>query len=261
VNAPQLTVSIETLDDVAFEAEASPVALLQTKHQLYRRAALTDSCVDLWKTLGIWATQIAADPTWLTRQRLMLITTAVPSEGTAASCLGLNVRDERQARDRLVAAIANSKSASNQQHYAAFTLLSDEGQIALLRAVDIIGNSPNLHELGDALLHEIRLAAPAAQRQAALQRLEGWWYGRVAAALSDHSRRAIAIAELESCLDDIREAFKAENLPSDFASALPPDATATEYDRRVGWHPDYVSLCRESAPDSEQAKKKEQEPT
>ena len=48
-------VSIETLDDVAFEtAGGEPTELLQTKHHRSRAASLSDSSVDLWKSLRIW---------------------------------------------------------------------------------------------------------------------------------------------------------------------------------------------------------------
>ncbi|MCK5193448.1 MAG: hypothetical protein KAQ71_06540, partial [Desulfobulbaceae bacterium] len=46
--------SIETLDDVAFEANGTPTELLQTKHHKNKGANLTDASPDLWKTIRIW---------------------------------------------------------------------------------------------------------------------------------------------------------------------------------------------------------------
>ncbi len=53
-NSDVFTVSVETLDDVAFEKQGAPTELLQTKHHLTRKGNLTNSSSDLWKTLRIW---------------------------------------------------------------------------------------------------------------------------------------------------------------------------------------------------------------
>ncbi len=48
------TVSVETLDDVSFEVDGDPVAVLQTKHSMRAASGLGDLSSDLWKTLRIW---------------------------------------------------------------------------------------------------------------------------------------------------------------------------------------------------------------
>jgi len=48
------SVSIETLDDVAFEKQGSPTELLQTKHHIDRQANLSDASPDVWKSLRVW---------------------------------------------------------------------------------------------------------------------------------------------------------------------------------------------------------------
>ena len=46
-------VSLETLDDVFFQKQGgAPAELLQTKHHLKQKAALTDGSPDLWKSLA-----------------------------------------------------------------------------------------------------------------------------------------------------------------------------------------------------------------
>src|SRR6266446_8657025 len=47
-------ISIEKLDDVAFEEDGEPKQLLQFKHHVINSATLTDSSTDLWKTLRVW---------------------------------------------------------------------------------------------------------------------------------------------------------------------------------------------------------------
>jgi hypothetical protein len=52
--AGDFSVSVETLDDVSFESNGDPIAVLQTKHSLHGTSGLSDLSPDLWKTLRIW---------------------------------------------------------------------------------------------------------------------------------------------------------------------------------------------------------------
>src|SRR4051794_19300947 len=56
---PDPELSIERFDDVAFERAGSPQEVVQTKHRLGTPRRLSDSSVDLWKTLGIWSEGVA----------------------------------------------------------------------------------------------------------------------------------------------------------------------------------------------------------
>jgi hypothetical protein len=49
---PNLFVSVERFDDVAFEKEGTPQTQLQLKHHA-KAGNLTDASADLWKTLRI----------------------------------------------------------------------------------------------------------------------------------------------------------------------------------------------------------------
>jgi hypothetical protein len=80
-------VSLETLDDVTFEATGGkPEELLQTKHHRNREAVLTDASEDLWKSLRIWFEDYAATiiPPGTA---LHLLTTGKAAEGTVAAYL------------------------------------------------------------------------------------------------------------------------------------------------------------------------------
>jgi hypothetical protein len=114
--------------------------------------------------------------------------------------------------------------------------LSKEVQLAVLNAVYILDRSPSLSSLEDALIHELRFIAPAALRQTALRRAEGWWWSRIAESLDAPDRRRIRLLELDSYLDSVREEFQIPNLPEDYATATPSAATAEGYDRRMFVH-------------------------
>src|SRR5215470_9047146 len=55
---PESEISIEKLDDIAFESTGTAIELLQTKHRITHTGSLTDSSTDIWKTLRIWAASI-----------------------------------------------------------------------------------------------------------------------------------------------------------------------------------------------------------
>ena len=54
-DSPQLEISVEKFDDVAFEANGEPTQLIQTKHHIGTTGSLSDASTDLWKTLLIWS--------------------------------------------------------------------------------------------------------------------------------------------------------------------------------------------------------------
>src|SRR5437870_4042100 len=100
---PQLSISIETFDDVASESSGEPTELIQTKHHIGKIGDLTDVSVDLWKTLSIWLQRVAEDVEALFRMRFVLLTTGHAPDGSAAASLRLRDRDEKTA-DKLLSA-------------------------------------------------------------------------------------------------------------------------------------------------------------
>lgn len=89
---PDVQISLETLDDVAFDNEGSPQELFQTKHHIKSEADLTDYSGDLWKTLRVWSTskqsgQLKDDA------RLFLVPTATEADKSVASHLRESKRD------------------------------------------------------------------------------------------------------------------------------------------------------------------------
>lgn len=83
---PDYQISIEKFDDVAFERDGTPIQLIQTKHRT-NPASLTDSSIDLWKTLNVWFDAIAIDNTLLDHTDFVIITTAEAQDGSAADLI------------------------------------------------------------------------------------------------------------------------------------------------------------------------------
>jgi hypothetical protein len=142
--SPQLAISIEKFDDIAFEADGEAIELIQTKHHIGKKGNLSDASVDLWKTLLIWSNLVAKDVEAPFRLRFVLLTTAAAPHGSAASYLRLRDRNEAEADKLLLRCAAQSKSKENAEAYAAYKSLPEDLRLSLLRAVMVLDSSPNI---------------------------------------------------------------------------------------------------------------------
>lgn len=115
----EFTVSLETLDDVTFEANGIPISVLQTKHSIVKKANLTDTSADLWKTLRVWLVGNASGEV-PAETSLFLITTSSITEGTAAQalCAQAPVRNVQDACSRLRQAASTSSNDALKDVFA-----------------------------------------------------------------------------------------------------------------------------------------------
>lgn len=224
-------VSIETLDDVVFHHAETGDATekWQSKHTIDGTRSLSDSSMDLWKTLGNWIVEPGD-----ARMRLVLL--AVSTAGEAASFLRTgadrNVATAQQRLERIARESTNSGSAT---YRAAFLALSPDQRTALLERVEVIDGAATATEIQPALERAVRKSVKAQRRTALVDRLRGWWHKRAIALLDavargEHDR--ISAAELEAELHEIAETLRDENLPIDFLDmAEPTDQEVSESDR------------------------------
>jgi hypothetical protein len=205
---------METLDDVVFETDGSDVDILQTKHHINAEATLTDASPDLWKTLRIWI-EGQADGTIPRDAQFFMVTTALCPDGTVAAYLRPEGRDEKKALERLAATVSTSTSSTNAPAYRAFTSLDDDRRLRLAKAVRVLDGSPSIRQLDDPLRQAVFFAVQRRFLDSYLERLEGWWYGRVLRHLTDDSAAPILGEEIESEANRIRAHLSDESLPVD----------------------------------------------
>src|SRR5262245_24120481 len=107
--------SLETLDDITFEAEGQPRELWQTKHHVNQQGSLGDASPDLWKTLHNWIETSTNKPA-----AHFLFTTATAGVGTAASLLGplRTSQDVGTAREMLDAVAHAAGNTASADYYA-----------------------------------------------------------------------------------------------------------------------------------------------
>jgi len=224
-------VYLETLDDVVFEQDSSAPELLQLKHHCDRAANLTDASTDLWKSFRVWM-EGRANRTIPEDARFYLITTSNIGEGSAASYLMFEDRDEAEALKKLQATAATSTNQTNEPAYTLFRSLSPDAQATLVRAITIFPNAPSIGDVSEALRVQARLSVKRNNLDSFLTRLEGWWYKRAVGQLISSDTPPILSNELESEIDDLREQFKLDALPVD-QDILNEEIDTSIYEDRV----------------------------
>jgi len=231
-DAPELELSIEKFDDVAFESAGDPVELIQTKHHVQHAGALSDASSDLWRTLLIWCKRVAADIEAPFRTTFVILTTAAAPPDSAASYLRVSGRNEAEADKLLLATAQSSKNVAHAEAYGAYKGLPQELRLSLLKAIRIIDRAPNILDVRDDIASEVYHAAPRGQVDSLVERLEGWWFNVVISALVGKGPSTIPVLAIDQRVDELREAFKREALPVDFKLTTPPPEVVAELDAR-----------------------------
>ena len=230
---PSVEMSIERFDDVAFEQNGNPVEAIQTKHHLGQIRNLTDSSVDLWKTLRVWSEGVTNGTFDLTEIVLTIVTTATAPSGSIASLLRQDARDEATALQRLVNVVKTSTNKENASGYDAYCKLSTDQKKALISCIYVYDNAPNIQNVLPQIKNHLILSAPRNQVDNFVSTLEGWWFNTVVRHLMGQDSGTISGHALDTKMDDIRQQFQRDNLPLDFCIAAPPVASDVAKDQRT----------------------------
>ncbi len=210
---PVFDVSIELLDDVAFEADGAPKELLQTKLHKNSGANLTDASVDLWKTLRVWIAALNAGRA-NGKTVFYLVTTEQAAPGSIASHLKSAGRNVEAALTKLERTAQTSSNQTNLPAYSAYLGLNSEKRKSLINCVFVIDNAPDVSDIDQLLKAEVFYASTREHQEAFLEYLEGWWFRRGLAQLQNFdSEDRISSEELEAQMADIRDQFRRESLP------------------------------------------------
>ena len=210
---PVFEVSIETLDDITFEAAGAHQELLQTKLHKNRGANLTDASPDLWKTLRLWIAALDADQI-STETVLYLVTTENAAPGTIAGHLKYTDRDTTTALRKLEQTAQTSASRANLIAYTAYLGKTLEEREFLIDRIFVIDGAPDVSDLDQLLKSEVFHAISREHQDNFLEYLEGWWFRRVLAQLQNIGRGdRISSEELEAQMADFRDQFRRKSLP------------------------------------------------
>lgn len=221
---PAVQVCIEGDDDITLVSARFEGAAVQTKRRTGSKKNLTDASEDLWGTLRIWADGVRRgvfDPAAL---QFYLVTTSRAPDGSVAGLLRPDVsRDPETALRRLEAIASRGSSEANAPAFAEFQDLPADLRRALVRAVYVVDESPDLADLERLITRELGFPAPARHLASFVRDLEGWWLMRVRRHLEAPPGDVIDGFEVLSWIDELREQYKRTNLPTPFERIHPPD--------------------------------------
>ena len=234
---PGHDISIEKLDDVAFEENGRLIELIQTKHHV-RRGDLSDASVDLWKTLGIWIPRLREDPVGSTSTRFVFLTTDTAASGSALSMLRQpdDNRDESHAARLLLEVATTSKNQRTAAARNAFLTLTDAQRTSLIGNIWVFDEAPNIVDVREEIEAELRYSAPRDQVSNLTDHLEGWWFKRIVIALSHRHPSVIRLADIQDKIADIRDNFSRGNLPLDEEIDAMPAVSELPKDTRTFIH-------------------------
>lgn len=208
---PGASITIEHLDDIEV-ATGRGGTRIQTKHHL-GDVSLTDRSPEIWKTLRIWAEQVAADDSLPEQTLFLLVTTAEAPVGSIASLLREIHRDIVTAQRRLDDVAVDQPSEVNRPGCKAWLSLTGTTRGRLLAAIRVIDGSENNVDIARALEGTFYWAARTEDmRRRIVREVEGWWANRVAVHFSTTGDR-IGAAELDERVRTIAELLRPDDLP------------------------------------------------
>ncbi len=228
----ELRLSIETADDITFDADGAPRELWQTKHHIARHGSLGDASPDLWKTLHIWIETSDAST------ECFLLTTVAAPPDSAASLLGTarTSQDLLSAREKLDTVAGAAGNRSSASYYAKYLDLTDERRLELLARVTVLDGAVDAATLTDHLVGSVRKATTAQRRLPLVERLRGWWHARALSHLllvAEGRGDWIQLTEIEDRLLSIAQSLRDDNLPLDYSNEPEPRQGAVREDDRV----------------------------
>lgn len=211
-------ISIELLDDVAFDKNGNPEELLQTKYH-GEKGNINNRSPDIWKTLRVWIESHNKKSIDFTKSLLFLITTESIKTKTLAFYLSeqLDKRDTDKAIEHLQDIVSTSPSKENKAGFEAFKSLSQAEVASLVSNIYIIGEAANIIELRKHIKANLRTVASKQHMEAFTTRLEGKWF-KLAVESLEKDVGKINLGEFVEIIDDLREEFLPGNLPADYSN-------------------------------------------
>lgn len=238
-------IMIEALDDVQADIAGDPAQLLQLKlHGPGRN--LTDRGEDLWKTLRVWASLVAAGVVDPSQTAFFLMTTSEASATSEVAALlapepqnGRSTRNVSAANDRLVF-LANeasedpelSANSVRRKGAQAFLGLDAPKRAELVRNIRIVTQAPTVPQLRKQIVYRLRMSGCSdSDVETLAHHLLGWWYYAVVLRLT-RDKAPISANTLADQIAELSSAFALKSLRQHRDIAEPDAATLEDY---RGW--------------------------
>jgi hypothetical protein len=209
---PDASISLELHDDVAWDDAGSARELIQLKHHQLQNRQLGDLSPDLWRTINVWLDN--GRPTDPAGPMLTLVTTSVAAPGSAARALGNGrERNHDQALDLLEQAAAVSVDQSTARARQLFSKLTRQERLVFISRIYVADGSTPIQGLDQRVRRALYWAIPRDQDELFLSLVWRWW-SAVALDMLRRRRGPVSVSEARAQIDDIRDMFSAESLPT-----------------------------------------------
>ncbi|MBO0938347.1 hypothetical protein J2I47_17480 [Fibrella sp. HMF5335] len=229
-------IRIECLDDISVET-TDVIKLDQLKHHVKKSVNITDSSVELWKTIRVWSDSLLQGKWRPEDVTLSLITTASAVSGSAAEFLRPRYnRNEEKALTILLEISRNSSNKNLKSSFDSFRSLTNIQQRRLIKSIHILDDADNIRDIVSKIKLKLSRSAYGNHIDSLYERLEGWWFDKVVEQLLADSSYPIMLDELNQKIVSISEQFKRDSLPIDYALEEPELKYFTNKDDRVFVH-------------------------
>lgn len=250
---PAIEITVEKADDVTVGAAGRIASAVQTKkHQGDGAKSLTDSSKDLWGTLRVWCVGVESGAFDLNAVKFLLVTTEEAAETGLARLLRPDQdRDPDAALTRLLRIARTSRSKENAESYRCFLAMDDKVRGALVRAIQIIDNAPQIDDLDARITRLVGFAVEPAHTPHLVRALQGKWLRRIEDHLAAPHGDVITGYEVHEWLRELRGQYRPDNLPTGLEDVEPPASvwnaaegyTFVRQLRRIGLSDDQIEFA------------------
>lgn len=206
---PGCGISLEIWDDVAWEADASPLELIQAKHTVRSGSVLTDLSAEVWSAVGVWLD--AGAPGAVDGPRLCLVSNAVADEASGLSLLRSDSRDVEAAHELLVRAAGRSKAEGTRLVRKRFLDLADADRLTFVGRIRVLDGAPDVSSVDDEVRRLLRWVLPPEGAETFLAAVWGRWWD-FAVALLRRGRRSVSPDEWQREVALLRSSLAMQTL-------------------------------------------------
>lgn len=213
---PKSKICIEKFDDVSFVKDNVPQIMVQTKHHITKQGTLTDTSIDLWRTINSWCDSIKRNLVSTKDTKFIIITTAEAKDNTAAFYLN---KSNYRKPDKALAILRDIAKFNfvhtNQPFYKMFMSLDEDEQENLVNHFFICDSAPHIRDVKISIMPYLRPATFPQFEEKVYDKLVGWWINNVIECLDSVEPVFISYGQLRNQMNDIGNEYKADSLPID----------------------------------------------
>lgn len=220
---------MEKFDDITFMENETPVDMIQIKHQINKPGNLSNTSVDLWRTINSWIDTINSNSLSIENTRFFILTTAKVPANSITSLLGFENRKVTNALEQMEYVAREDRQKTNSSYYKNFLTLSNDDRKSFLDNIYIISNMCQIDKIKDEIMPYLRMTVIPKYEDKAYESILGWWLIKVVEGLNTQQpSKKITYRSLRKKIIAITSEYKADSLPIDIDVKYQPSIDELE---------------------------------